>query len=148
MSLIKFNSPIDDFFKMSNTLDSFLKNDFFGSQNAASASLPAVNIKETEESFHVELAAPGMKKDDFKIELENNVLRISSEQKEQHEEKDEKGKYSRREFSYQSFQRTFNLPNTIESNSIKAKYEEGILVIDLPKREEAKEKPSRTILID
>lgn len=148
MNLIKFNSPIDDFFKVNNTLDSFFKNDFFSHSNHNSTSIPAANVKESEESFQVELATPGKKKEDFKIELDNNILKISSETKLENEEKDENGNYTRREFSYQSFQRMFNLPKNIQNDNIKAKYEEGILIIDLPKKEEVKEKPTRTVLVD
>lgn len=107
--------------------------------------LPSVNIKETSDEFIVEMAAPGMKKDDFQIELNNNVLTIKSETKTENEEKDDDN-YTRKEFSYQSFQRSFNLNNrVIDDGKIEAKYENGILHIMLPKKEEAKEKPSRLI---
>ena len=94
---------------------------------------PSVNVKETDKDFNIELAAPGMKKEDFKIELKNNVLTISSEQKEEHEEKSE-GKYLRREFSYKAFQRSFALPENSEKDSIKATYTDGILKINLAKK--------------
>lgn len=108
--------------------------------------LPAVNVIEKDEEFAIELAAPGMKKDDFKIHLEGNVLTISSERKDHKEEKN--GNYSRREFSYQSFQRSFTLPEaTVESDKVSAQYNDGILNIHIPKREEAKPKPAREIKI-
>ncbi len=109
--------------------------------------LPAVNLRETPETFEVEMAAPGMKKEDFKIELNNNVLTISSEQKSEHEEKDN-DKYTRKEFSYQSFQRSFQLSReAVDADKIQAKYENGVLHLTIPKREEVKQKPSRLINI-
>ena len=108
--------------------------------------MPAVNIREDENNFEVEVAAPGLKKDDFKIELENDILTISSSI----EAKEEKGNenYNRREFRYSSFKRTFSLPeNKVDGDKVMAKYVDGVLQITLPKREEAKPKPVRTIQI-
>ena len=113
----------------------------------AETSLPAVNIKEMPDSFLVEMAAPGMSKEDFHIELHNNLLTIKSEKKTENEV-EEGENYTRREFSYQSFQRSFNLNNkVVDDGNIMAKYENGILYITLPKKEEAKEKPARMIEI-
>jgi len=115
--------------------------------SSTSTTLPAVNIKETAEEFIVEMAAPGMKKEDFSIELNNDLLTIKSELQ-QSDESTEKDNYYRREFSYQSFMRTFNLNNQlVDDQLIRATYQDGILVLSLPKREEAKEKPARTIEI-
>lgn len=112
-----------------------------------STTLPAVNVKETPETFEVEMAAPGMKKEDFKVELNNNILTISSEQRSEHEEKDN-DKYTRKEFSYQSFQRSFQLSReAVDADNIQAKYENGVLHLTIPKREEVKQKPSRLINI-
>ncbi|MFN5218481.1 MAG: Hsp20/alpha crystallin family protein [Sphingomonadales bacterium] len=97
------------------------------------ASTPSVNVRETDKDFRIELAAPGMKKDDFNIELQNNVLTISTEKKEQKEEKLE-GKFLRREYSYRAFQRSFALPENCERDSIKATYTDGILNISLNKK--------------
>lgn len=108
--------------------------------------LPAVNIKETDNDYKIEVAAPGMSKEDFIINLNQNMLTISSEKKTKKEDKDDG--YTKREFSYQSFQRNFTLPeNLVDGDNITAKYENGILNIYIPKREEAKPKPSRTIKI-
>lgn len=108
--------------------------------------IPAVNVKEDDEKFQIEVAAPGMNKDDFRLKLENNVLTISSERKEEKEEKREN--YSCKEFSYQSFRRSFNLPEGhVQSENISAKYTEGILTIVLPKREEVKPQPPKEISI-
>jgi HSP20 family protein len=107
---------------------------------------PAVNILENEDGYTVEVAAPGLKKDDFNIELENDVLTISSEQKNKDEKKVDG--YSRREFRYANFKRSFTLPeNKVNGDKVSAKYENGVLYISLPIREEAKPKPVRTIKI-
>ena len=97
------------------------------------ATTPSVNVRETDKDFRIELAAPGMKKDDFNIELQNNILTISNEKKEQKEEKLE-GKFLRREYSYRAFQRSFALPENCERDSIKATYTDGILNISLNKK--------------
>ena len=114
--------------------------------SGTNTSLPAVNVKETNDEFVIELAAPGMEKKDFKINFKNNVITISSEKEDKKEEK--KDNYTRREFSYQSFQRAFTVPeNAIMSDKIEATYNSGILEIKLPKREEVKPEPEREIKI-
>jgi HSP20 family protein len=132
-------------------LDNFLSRDLFdwGSSNFSSTNttLPAVNVIENNDSYEIEVAAPGMKKNDFQVTLENNILTISSERREEKKEK-EKGQYTRREFSYQSFQRSFTVPEMeVEGDKISAKYCDGVLCITLPKREEIKPKPAREIKI-
>jgi HSP20 family protein len=113
----------------------------------ASGSIPSVNIKETPDAFLVEMAAPGMKKEDFQVELHNNVLTIKSEKQEDLED-DQNELFTRREYSYRSFKRTFNLNNqVVDDAKINAKYLDGILHITLPKKEEAKVKPARMIKI-
>ena len=114
--------------------------------SSTNTSLPAVNVKETDDDYFIEVAAPGMSKKDFKVNFQNNVLTISSEKKDEKEEKDDS--YTRREFSYQSFQRSFTVPgNDVDSEKISANYSDGILKIKLPKREEVKPKPAREIKI-
>lgn len=114
----------------------------------AGTTLPAVNIKESEDSYDVEMAAPGMKKEDFRIELDNNILTISSEKRDEYEEGGEKEKYSRKEFSYQAFQRSFSLPKeVVDEDKIEASYRDGVLHLSIPKKEEAKQKPPRKIQI-
>jgi HSP20 family protein len=100
---------------------------------------------ESTENYTVEVAAPGLKKENFQINLNNNLLTIASKYEKSNEES--KGKYARKEFGYTSFQRSFTLPNTIDSSRIEASYKDGILYVYLPKREEAKEKPARQINI-
>jgi HSP20 family protein len=108
--------------------------------------LPAVNIRETKDDFQIEVAAPGLGKSDFKVNLENNQLVISSEHKE--EKKSNEENYNRREFSYQSFQRSFTVDERqVDGEKISAKYSDGILCIMLPKKEEVKPKPAREIKI-
>lgn len=130
--------------------DRFLNNELmdWGHSNFSSTntSLPAVNVKETDDDFVIELAAPGMDKNDFKINFKNNVLTISSEKKNESEEKSQN--YTRKEFSYQSFQRSFTVSdNAVLGDKISAKYNNGILHITLPKREELKPQPEREIKI-
>ncbi len=143
MSLIKRNqdswlpSIFEDLFNEGRLAD--VSN--FGS------TLPAVNIKETENDFQVEVAVPGKKKEDFTIELDQNVLTISSEDKNEKEETSEDGRYTRKEFNYSSFKRAFTLPDTVEQEKIEAVYNDGVLNIIVPKREESKQKPKRMIAV-
>lgn len=135
----------------STLFDDFLNRDLvnwnYSNFSDTNTTVPAVNIKETAENYEVEVAAPGMTKDDFKVELDGNSLIISSEKTNQKEEKEEE-RYSRREFSYQSFQRIFNLQKgVVDVDKIEAKYENGLLHLLIPKKEEAKQKPSRLIQI-
>ncbi len=104
---------------------------------------PAVNIKEGEKDFELELAVPGRKKSDFNIEIDKDVLTISSEIEQDKEVKEEN--YTRREFGFSSFKRAFTLPETIDNEKIRAHYENGLLKFVLPKKEEALPKPKRMI---
>ena len=114
--------------------------------STTNTTIPAVNVKEDDDRYEIEVAAPGMNKDSFKVKVENNQLTISSEFKD--EKKEEKKSYSRREFSYQSFQRSFTLPEGhIVTDQISAKYNDGILHIELPKREEVKPQAPKEIEI-
>jgi len=125
-------------------MEDFDKN-FFMRNAEPQGMVPSVNIRESEEGFMLDLAAPGLKKEDFKVNLDNNVLTISSEQKNENEEKSEK--YTRKEFFYSSFSRSFTLPKTIDLDKIKADYNNGILSLSLPKREDAKVAVNREIAI-
>ena len=112
-----------------------------------SMTVPSTNVKETDSEYIVEMAAPGMKKEDFQVEINNDVLTIKSEQKIENQDQKEDN-YTRREFSYQSFQRSFTINNrVVDDSKIKANYNEGILRLVIPKKEEAKVKPSRQIQI-
>jgi HSP20 family protein len=109
------------------------------------ARVPATNIHETEDSFVIEMAVPGLDKKDFHVEIKNNVLEVSVE-KERDEVEDEKN-YRRREFSFYSFNRSFSLPNTVVTDKIGAKYDKGVLMLTLPKSVEAKKKPMKEISV-
>lgn len=125
-------------------------NDFFNVSTPALSQMPAVNVVEHQDGFRIEVAAPGLKKEDFKLNLNHNNLTISAYQETKSEEPAEAKpdeKYTRREFSYTSFQRTFTLPTSVDADKIQANYTDGILKIEIPKREEAKVKPPRQIEI-
>ncbi|BBE19139.1 small heat shock protein [Aquipluma nitroreducens] len=115
-------------------------------EEGAWKSTPAVNIYETNEKFEIEIAAPGLEKDDFKIDLKNDYLLVYSEKKDKKEEK-EKGKVVRSEFRYSSFQRSFALPKDIDATAIQATHKNGVLVIELPKKVEQKDSLVRQIEI-
>lgn len=137
-----------DFPTWSDWIDNFFSSDLpsaFKSNFNAGITLPKVNIRETTDAFWVDMAVPGMRKSDFQIDLDNQLLSISTELN--HEEESQEENYTRREFGYSSFKRSFKLPETIDDGKIKAEYNEGILCIHLPKKEEAKQKPVRSIKI-
>lgn len=113
------------------------------------ATLPPVNVRETKDDFVVDMAAPGMKKDDFSVELDGNMLTISSEKKTEQNEDDDDNNYARREYSYESFSRSFQLPkDVVDEEFIKAKYTDGVLHLTIPKKEKAKQKPAKKIRIE
>jgi len=144
MSLVRFSNQNPSLF------DRFFDNELFDWSNKnysnTNTTLPSVNIKEDDDGFEVEMAAPGFNKEDFKIELNNSVLSVSSEKEVKNETK-EGQQFTRKEFSYQSFSRSFTLPNIVEGDKISAKYENGLLVISIPKKEEAKPQPAKQIEI-
>ncbi|GLR16045.1 Hsp20/alpha crystallin family protein [Portibacter lacus] len=111
-------------------------------------SMPAVNIHEREDEFCVEMAAPGLLKENFKVSLDKNYLTISYQEESDSEEGNENGQYLKKEYNYASFSRSFHLnKDVVDDNNIDAKYENGILKISIPKREEAKSHPPKTIEI-
>jgi HSP20 family protein len=137
MTLVKFNNGqknynVNPFFN--DVFDTILNDKFLGGRQVAQ--VPAVNIAETENEFHIELAVPGLKKEDFKINLEKNVLSVSAEKKEENVE--EGKKFSKREYNYASFSRSFTLPESVDHSKIGAEYVDGILRLNVAKREEAK----------
>lgn len=138
MSLIKRNDVL-----FPSIMNEIFKPDWFGGMENLNANVPAVNIKENEKDFELELAVPGRKKEDFKIEVNENVLTISSETSSS--ENEEKENYTRREFTFSSFKRAFTLPETIDEDHITATYDNGILKFNFPKKEEALPKPKRMI---
>lgn len=147
MSLVKRNGW--QFNDMPALFNDFFTRDFWdwglGNNSVTNTTIPAINVKETNDNFEVE--APGMTKKDFKIELNGNILTISSEKQDEWRE-NENEKYTRREFSYESFQRTFQLPkDVVDEDKIQAKYENGLLHLRIPKKEHAKQRPPRMIEI-
>jgi HSP20 family protein len=137
MTLVKFangqkHQNVNPFF---NDVFESIFNDSFLSDKLATR-VPAVNIAETENEFHIELAVPGLKKDDFKINLDKNVLSISVEKNSENVEDGKK--YSKKEYSYNSFVRSFTLPETVDYAKIEAEYTDGILKLNVAKKEEAK----------
>jgi len=136
MTLVKFgngqkNYPVNPFFN--DVFDSILNDTFIGDKLISR--VPAVNIAENENEFHIELAAPGLKKEDFKINLDKNVLSISADKK---VENVEGTKFSKREYNYTSFTRSFTLPESVDHSKIDAEYTDGVLTLTVAKREEAK----------
>jgi HSP20 family protein len=132
---------------MPNIFDDFFKDWSLSNYSDTNTTLPAVNIKENENEFTVEVAAPGMDKKDFKINLDNDILTISSEKTSKNE--DINDKYTRKEYSYQSFERSFNLPKDVIANEkITASYKNGELLISIPKKEEAKPIPPKLIEVE
>lgn len=138
MTLVKFNPE-----KRSNgalmpnftdVFDTFFNDTFFNDR--MTVRVPAANISESDNHYHVELAAPGLRKEDFKLNLDRNVLNISVEK--QNEHNNEQKNYNKREFSYSSWVRSFTLPESANAEQIEATYTDGVLKIDIAKREEAK----------
>ncbi|MBO6881733.1 Hsp20/alpha crystallin family protein [Winogradskyella sp.] len=137
-SLPSLSSWMDDIFNKS------FGNEFVSNFNTG-ITLPAVNVLDNDDEYIVEMAVPGLKKSDFDVNIDNQLLSISAESNTENEDTDEN--YTRREFGYSSFKRTFSLPETVETDKIKAKYEDGLLKVMLPKRDEAKKKPLKQIKI-
>ncbi|HAL51960.1 MAG TPA: Hsp20/alpha crystallin family protein [Sphingobacterium sp.] len=137
MSLVKFNSDRKQNALMPGFNDIFESffNDSFLSDRMVTR-VPAANISETPDEYHIELAAPGLKKDDFKINIDHQVLNISVEQRSENTENSKK--YNKREYSYSSFVRSFTLPDSADDSRIEASYTDGVLKINVPKKEEAK----------
>lgn len=130
----------DDFFKPWN--------EWFDNDNiflGRTVRIPSVNITENKDEYNVSLAVPGMKKDDFKIDVSGNMLTISCEKDETKEENDKK--YTRKEYSYSSFSRSFTLPDEVNREKIDAKYDVGLLTISLPRKEEAKKFTAKQIAV-
>jgi len=109
--------------------------------------IPGVNIVERKDHFEISLAAPGMKKEDFNIDVEGNLLTISAESEQRREDKDRDERHTRQEFNYTSFSRSFTLPEGVMRDRIDATYENGLLKLVMPKTEEAKKSPSKHITV-
>lgn len=138
MTIIKKNENFPTFPSLFND---FFNRDWidFNNRNFSTTqtTIPSVNVIESDDKFELEVAAPGFEKKDFKVELNHNVLTISSDKKEEREEGDGK-QYTRKEFSYLSFCRSFTIPDTVDYDKIEARYDNGILKVLIPKKEESK----------
>ncbi len=153
MSLVKFrrrpfgNLATQDFFNLDNFFDNrfwntgLMDNPFWHGKTME----PALNIKETDDDFEIELAAPGFAKKDFEVTIEDGCLNIAAEKEHSDEQKEEN--FTRREFGYSSFQRSLQLPDSVKDEDIKANYKDGILSFKLAKKEEAKKLPPRKVEI-
>ena len=124
-------------------MNEIFRPDWFGGTHNETTAMPAVNIKENEENFELELFVPGRNKDELIIEIDNSVLTVSSEIKKEEEESNKN--FTRREFTLSSFKRAFTLPETVATDKIEAAYIDGVLKFNLPKKEEALPKPKRKI---
>ena len=147
MTLVKFNNPARK--NSGNFFDQFFADDLFRpafQEKLFGGTIPAVNVVEGAESFRIEVAAPGLEKADFKMALDKDVLTIKVEKEASTEETEEK--FLRREYTYKSFERSFQLPKTVDQDQISAKYENGVLSVALPKCKEALEKATREIAIN
>ena len=134
------------FNNVASVFDNLFSNESFSIPKASVGNTtPAVNIRESEDEFFLDFAMPGINKNDVAIELDNDLLTVSSEVNQREDEV--KGNYTRREFHYSSFKRSFILPETVDTSNVKADYKHGVLSIVIPKKEEAKPKPIRTIKI-
>ena len=141
MSLIKRSDwPL---LRDGNWLSNFFDNDRFFDSNWLRTTVPAVNVKEQDKNFEIELAAPGLSKKDFKVAAENGILTISSEKKEEQETKEKD--YTRKEFSYSSFSRSFMLPENVNEEDIKASYEDGVLRLQIAKKVVSQQKAHKAI---
>src|SRR6476469_5430163 len=144
MALVKFNNlrTVANYSTFNDLFDNFFKDSYIN--DSALGKVPAVNISETEDKYEIELAAPGLKKEDFKVNLEKNVLKISAERKS--ETTEENKKITRKEFSFSSFSRSFTLPEAADANNISGSYQDGILHVTIGKKEEAKVQSREIVL--
>ncbi|MEZ5173302.1 MAG: Hsp20/alpha crystallin family protein [Bacteroidia bacterium] len=144
MTLVKFNNPVRRSVSpvFSNLFNDLFDNDPFFRGGMDRASLPSVNISESDSGYHLELSAPGFSKEEIEISVEDNMLIVAG--KHEVSKEDSNKKYSRKEFSYQNFKRSFNLPELVNTDEIGARFENGILKLDIPKTTE-EQKPVKKI---
>lgn len=145
MTIVKWNNSNNSFPLLTNFVDDVFKTDFSDFLVEKKANVPSANIKETADLFIIELAVPGMKKEEIKVDVNDYLLTIQGQKEENATE--EKESYIRKEFNFTSWQRSFYLPKSVNTESIVAKYEGGILNITVPKKDEAKKKGPKQIEI-
>jgi HSP20 family protein len=141
--------------RLSSPLDRFFRNDlldFWSGGDSAIDTIPSINITEEQNHYKIEMAAPGMKKDDFNIDIDNNLINISSEKESESANENGNGKknnnYTFREYNYSSFSRSFSIPDNAETSKITAKYTDGILSLNIPKKSEQLKNKSQKIKVD
>jgi HSP20 family protein len=144
MALVRFNGNPNSVFPFSGLVEEFLGDISSRTGSDWQTTIPAVNIVETKENFQLEFAAPGLQKEDFKIHVDNKKLTVFAQKENKPEQAEEPRKFNRREFNYGNFKRSFTLPDSVNADAIQAKYENGLLLLVVPKREEVK---PRTITI-
>jgi HSP20 family protein len=143
-----YSDLVEHGFSLPGVFDDLINGDSFKpSFSNTGVSTPAVNIIETMDDFRLEMVAPGMKKENFRIEFREDVLTISYEHDDNREGERRGWKYTTREYNYHSFARSFSIPETVEVDKIHAGYDEGILTLILPKKDEAKGQPVRQIKV-
>lgn len=139
-----FGSVVDQIFQ--NNLSRFFDDDNWGFSSSFHRQNVPVNLRETDKSYEMEVVAPGLKKQDFQLNISGDMLTVSFEQKQENNQQDESGQWIRREYKTQAFSRSFTLDETVDANAIVARYEDGVLHVSIPKKENSK-KVSRTINI-
>ncbi|HLP94386.1 MAG TPA: Hsp20/alpha crystallin family protein [Saprospiraceae bacterium] len=144
MSLIKWNPETSFFPSFSHWMDDFFQDNSFKPM-VKGVSIPAVNVTESKDAYNLNVAVPGFRKDDFKLEVRNGYITISGESRKSEEEQEET--FTRREYAFNSFSRSFSLPENILPEAISAQYADGILKVTLPKKK-AEEKPGKQITVD
>jgi len=146
MNTMKWRKPVQMIPYFSGVFDNFFNSDFNGFLGLdESVAVPSVNVKESGTDFRIDVAVPGMNKDDLTIKVDKDVLTIKGERND--DTKNDDGSFTRKEFGYNVFHRSFNVPDSVDSSKIEAKYENGILAVTLPKLDEAKAKPEMVIKI-
>ncbi|WMJ73019.1 Hsp20/alpha crystallin family protein [Cytophagaceae bacterium ABcell3] len=138
--LVKYKPTV-----LSGMLDDFFNDRFKAAGQDMVLSSPAINVKENGDSFKVEMAAPGLNKEDFRLDVKDNILSVFVQKEEKHEEEDER--FTRREFSYSSFERSFNLPENTNVEKIDATYKDGLLCINIPKTQKEEKKEAKKIQV-
>ncbi len=141
---VTLGTVVDQIFQ--NNIDRFFDDSFWDSRGMQGAYQVPANIRETDKSFEMELAAPGLKKEDFQLNISNDSLVVSFEHKEEKSQEDKKRGWLRKEYDLRSFSRSFHLDDSVDASKITARYEDGVLHLSLPKNEKA-QKISRTIKI-
>lgn len=140
--LAKPGSVLSDF---PTFFSDFFNDSWFDSNREWMAKVPSSNIKEQDDAFIIEMAVPGLQKDDFHIHVDNGVLTVSSEAEHQNSENEDN--YRRREYNYQSFSRSFTLPESVKAEDIQATYQDGLLMLNIPKKESLQKLPKKEIQV-